>query len=98
MFTVKQPSTITPPCAVISPILAAGLPQMRTVAEPFAMVSGPPAHTNMSPTVADDKPPINTVTFPGGRIGPPTCGTTPVTMGQICISVILAAKGIRKMI
>ncbi len=31
---------------------------------------------------------------PGGRIGPPACGTMPVAMGQTCISVTRAAGGI----
>ena len=30
---------------------------------------------------AAGKPPINTLTQPGGRIGPPTCGTGPVVIG-----------------
>ena len=67
---------------------------MSTLNEPIAMTSGGPTQVAMSPTRAAGKPPISTVTAPGGRIGPPTCGTTPVTIGQTCISVILAAGGI----
>src|SRR3954462_11947341 len=45
----------------------------------------------MSPTRAAGRPPIRTVIPPGGRIGPPTCGTRTVTNGQTCMSVIRAA-------
>src|SRR5258708_10721682 len=44
----------------------------------------------MSPTRAAGMPPIKTVTPPGGRIGPPTCGTTTVTIRQTCMSVTRA--------
>jgi hypothetical protein len=37
---------------------------------------------------------MRTVGTHGPVIGPPTCGTTPVTIGQVCISVSLAADGI----
>src|SRR5690242_10705016 len=36
-------------------------------------------------------PPISTVNPPGGRIGPPTCGTRTVTCGHTCMSPTLAA-------
>src|SRR6266699_5704591 len=36
---------------------------------------------------------MRTVGAHGGRMGPPTCGTTPVTMGQTCMSVMRAAGG-----
>ena len=94
MFTVGQPPIIIPPWAVLSPIRAAGLPLIKTVAEPFKITSGGPVQTNISPNVAAGNPPISTVIEPGGNIGPPTCGTTPVTIGQVCISDIRAAKGI----
>jgi hypothetical protein len=55
------------------------------------MESGGPTQTAISPTRAAGNPPISTVTAPGGKIGPPTWGTTPVTIGHTCISVILAA-------
>ena len=84
---------IEPPCAVLSPILDAGIPPIKTVVDPIIIESGGPTHVHRSPTHAAGKPPIKTVTLPGGKIGPPTCGTTPVTMGQTCISLILAAKG-----
>ena len=87
-----------PPCAVESPSLAAGSPPIMTVADPFMMVSGGPAQVSMSPMVAAGKPPIRTVVVPGGRIGPPTWGTSPVTIGQTCISVIRAAGGIIKIL
>ena len=64
---------------------------IMTVADPFMMVSGGPAQVSMSPMVAAGKPPIRTVVVPGGRIGPPTWGTSPVTIGQTCISVMRAA-------
>jgi len=86
-----------PPCAVVSPIRAAGLLQMSTVAEPLIMESGGPTQTALSPNTAAGSPPIKTVGAPGPMIGPPTWGTggTPgVIIGQTCISVILAAGGI----
>lgn len=83
-----------PPCAVESPILAANFPPIWTVVEPIIMESGGPVHTAISPTQAAGIPPIKTVGHPGGRIGPPTCGTGPVVIGQTCMSVIRAAKGI----
>src|ERR1700691_6100026 len=49
----------------------------------------------MSPMRAAGSPSINTVSAPGGRIGPPTWGIIPVTIGQICISETRAAGGIR---
>lgn len=70
--TVGHPTTIVPPCAVESPILAAGLPPINTVAEPIMMLSGGPVHTHISPTQAAGIPPINTVGAPGGNTGPPT--------------------------
>src|SRR5574340_1324747 len=82
---------MVPPWTVRSPIRAAGWFMMSTVKEPRAMTSGGPTHTAMSPTRAAGSPPISTVTAQGGSIGPPTCGTSPVTMGQTCISVTLAA-------
>src|SRR5690348_12858831 len=92
--TVGQPITILPPCAVVSPILAAGLPQIKTVAEPFIMESGGPTHTAVSPNTAAGSLPINTVGAPGPTTGPPTCGIggkPGVCMGQVCMSLILAA-------
>jgi hypothetical protein len=92
--TVGKPSIIAPPCAVVSPILAAGIPQIITVAEPFIILSGGPTHTSISPTFAAGKDPISTVGAPGPIIGPPTCGiggNPGVSIGQVCISVILAA-------
>ena len=37
------------------------------------------------------QPPMRTVGQHGGRIGPPTCGTIPVTIGQVCMSPRRAA-------
>src|SRR6185436_6203080 len=74
---------------------AAGLPPISTVDEPLAIVSGGPTHVHMLPTVAAGRPPIRTVGTPGGRIGPPTCGTGPVVIGHVCMSVMRAAGGIR---
>ncbi len=84
---------IVPPCAHESPMRAAGIPPNITVADPFKIVSGGPTHVHIPPTTAAGIPPINTVGTPGGRIGPPTCGTTPVTIGHTCISPALAAGG-----
>jgi hypothetical protein len=46
IITVKHPSTMVPPCAVESPILAAGFPPIITEADPMAIVSGGPVHTH----------------------------------------------------
>jgi hypothetical protein len=73
---------------------AAGMPPISTVADPLAMVSGGPVQRHTSPTLAAGIPPIKTVGLPGGMTGPPTCGTVPVTIGQTCMSEILAAGGI----
>ncbi len=84
-----------PPWAVVSPILAAGLPLIRTVEEPLTMESGGPTQVHMSPTVAAGKPPIRTVGAPGPVIGPPTWGTGPgFIIGHVCMSVKRAAGGI----
>src|SRR6186713_1270703 len=52
IITVGAPSTIVPPCAVMSPMRAAGGPPTSTVIEPFTIVSGGPTHTHMLPTLA----------------------------------------------
>jgi hypothetical protein len=70
-----------------------------TVGEPMAMVSGGPTQVHISVDRAAGNPPIKTVGQPGGKIGPPTCGTggTPgVTIGQTCMSVMRAAGGIER--
>jgi hypothetical protein len=67
-----------------------------TVPDPAIMVSGGPVHVSISPTFAAGDPAISTVGAPGGSTGPPTCGTVPVIIGQICISPTLAAIGIVK--
>jgi hypothetical protein len=72
IITVAHPTTIDPPCAVESPIRAAGTPPIKTVPEPAIMVSGGPVQTQLLPTVAAGIPPINTVAAPGGKTGPPT--------------------------
>ena len=94
MITVGHPITILPPCAQVSPILAAGLLPNNTVAEPFIIESGGPTQTAESPMMAAGKKEISTVGDPGPIIGPPTCGIGPVVIGQTCKSVILAANGI----
>jgi hypothetical protein len=93
MITVGKPVTMTPPCTVLSPMRAAGLPPIKTVADPLMMVSGGPAQVQRSPTLAAGMPPIMTVGQHGGRMGPPTCGTGPLNMGQVCMSVIREAGG-----
>ena len=45
IITVGNPTTTVPPCAVLSPIRTAGLPQINTVAEPFITTSGGPTQT-----------------------------------------------------
>ncbi len=75
------------------------MPPIRTVIEPLTIESGGPTQVAMSPTLAAGTPPIKTVGQPGGRIGPPTCGTggvPGVTIGHICISPTLAAGGIKQ--
>jgi hypothetical protein len=91
--TVGNPPTITPPWAVISPCLAAGLPPINTDVLPFTITSGGPAQTHMSETTDAGNPPISTFATEGPVTGPPTCGLG-VAKGQVCISVILAAEGI----
>ena len=89
---------IVPPCAVESPMRAAGFLPIMTVADPLIIVSGGPTHTQLSPMTAAGMPPIITVGTPGPTMGPPTCGTggvPGVCMGQVCKSVILAAGGIK---
>src|ERR1700741_1766132 len=61
-----------------------------TVMLPRAMTSGGPTQTHMSPRRAAGILPMSTVKQPR-VMGPPTWGTTPVTIGQTCISAILAA-------
>ena len=88
-----------PPCAVVSPMRAAGRPEIMTVAEPLTMESGGPTQVHMSPNTAAGIPAMSTLGTPGPTIGPPTCGiggSPGVTMGQTCISVNLAAGGIEK--
>ena len=96
IITVTAPGpTMTPPCEVWSPTRAAGIPPISTVGHPGGMiVSGGPTQVHISPTRAAGSPPISTVGHPGGKTGPPTCGTTPVTIGQVCISLTRAAGGI----
>jgi hypothetical protein len=72
--TLNAPNKISPPCAVWSPSLAAGIPPIITVADPFIIVSGGPTHINISPTRAAGMPAIKTVGSPGPLIGPPTWG------------------------
>jgi hypothetical protein len=98
MITVAQPAAMLPPCAVESPMRAAGIPPIITVADPMAMVSGGPMQVQLSPTTAAGMLPINTVGTPGPTMGPPTwgmgLGTAGVCMGQVCISVNRAANDI----
>jgi hypothetical protein len=97
IMTVGHPATMLPPWAVVSPILAAGRPPIITVAEAFTIASGGPAQMQLSPITAAGNLPMSTVGTPGPTTGPPTCGTggrPGVTIGQACMSVILAAGGI----
>lgn len=64
--TVGEPGgNIAPPPAVKSPTLAAGIPPISTVADPFTMASNP----HESPILAAGNPTIKTVGHPGGIIG-----------------------------
>lgn len=79
---------------------AAGLPPIKTVAEPLTTESGGPTQTQLSPTTAAGSPPINTVGQPGPTIGPPTWGiggVPGVCIGQVCRSVTRAAGGMSRM-
>src|SRR5262249_31044365 len=94
MITVGQPVTMTPPCAVRSPIRAACCPHTMTDIDPLTMTSVGPVQISMGVPRAGGGRQVTTVGQPGGMMGPPTCGTRPVTIGQVCISVIRAAGGI----
>jgi len=97
MITVGQPTTMAPPCAVGSPILAAIRPLIITVGEPITITSGGPTQIAISVTRAAGIPPMITFGEQGPLIGPPTCGiggTPGVTIGQTCMSVSRAAGGI----
>lgn len=72
IITVGHPAAIVPPCAVLSPMRAAGLPPIITVDEPFTIASGGPTHTHISPTTAAGSFPINTLGTLGPTTGPPT--------------------------
>ena len=62
---------IIPPCAVLSPMRAAGIPPIITEDDPVTIVSGGPVQVSISPTLAAGIPPISTVGQPGGNTGPP---------------------------
>src|SRR3954451_19573220 len=90
-----------PPCAVVSPMRAAGFLPIITFIEPMAMVSGGPVQTHMSPTTAAGMPLISTVGTPGPVIGPPTWGiggVPGVASGHTCMSPMRAAGGIRAIV
>jgi hypothetical protein len=74
----------------MSPIRAAGRPFTNTVAEPWTIMSGGPTQTHLSVMRACGMLPVRTFEEPD-TIGPPTWGTTPVTAGQVCMSLIRAA-------
>ena len=54
-----------PPCAVMSPMRAAGNFMISTVKLPSAITSGGPTQTHMSVTRAAGRPPTSTVTAHG---------------------------------
>ena len=70
--TVGKPRVMLPPCAVESPIRAAGFPPISTVADPLAITSGGPTQTHISPTTEAGWLPIRTLGTPGPETGPPT--------------------------
>ena len=95
-MTCGNPTDILPPWAVMSPMRAAGMKPIITEKDPIAIASGGPTQVHISPTRAAGMNPIMTVGQPT-VIGPPTCGTggvPGVTIGQTCMSDILAAGGI----
>src|SRR5262245_39726315 len=88
--TVGAPTTIIPPCAHMSSNRAAGMLPISVVADPIATRSGGPAQTAMS--VTREVSMLQTITVgQNSMTGPPTCGTTPVTIGQTWLSVIRPA-------
>ena len=72
IMQVKEPRTITPPCAVWSPSRAAGRKLIMTPLEPLTITSGGPTHMAIVVTLAAGRKSIKTVGTPGGMIGPPT--------------------------
>src|SRR6185312_1346188 len=88
--TIGEPMTIEPPCAVMSPMRAAGRPPIKVMNEPITITSGGPTQTAMLVTQAAGRP-LTSAIEPPGRIGPPTWGTRTVTIGQTCMSVTRAA-------
>jgi hypothetical protein len=67
------------------------MPPMSTVVEPRTTVSGAGlAHAHRLVTVAAIRLPMSTDATPV-VIGPPTCGLGPSDIGQVCMSVTLAA-------
>src|SRR5664280_2841566 len=70
---------------------AAGAPPISTVKEPSTMLSGGPTQTHIEPTLACGMLQVSTVGAPGPTMGPPTCGTSTVSIGQTCMSVRRAA-------
>jgi hypothetical protein len=77
-MTEGKPITTVPPWDVISPMRAAGAPQILTVIDPIAIESRGPTHSARSPARAAGSIPIMTVEAPI-ITGPPTCGMLPVT-------------------
>ena len=86
-----QPSVITPPWLVLSPIRAAGIPPTITVALPLITLQGGPTQIPIVPIWAAGMPPISTFHAAGAASTPPTCGTGPVNIGQVCMSATRAA-------
>jgi hypothetical protein len=83
MSTVTAPGGITtPPDAVGSAILAAGIPPIRTVADPMMMASTP----HVSPSRAAGKPIISTVGAPGGMIGVGTPSVAVLTIKSVTLA------------
>src|ERR1035437_10130800 len=80
--TVTQPSTILPPCAVVSNMRACGIFIVSTVKDPSAITSGGPTHPPMPVPRPAGNWPINPGGPPGPTIGPPPCGTSTVPIGQ----------------
>ena len=91
IFTVGRPCTMAPPWAVPSPMRAAGRPLMKTVVDPPTIRSGGPLQAAISPMRVAGRPPKFTLGDPIGPTGPPTCGVSPLYIGQMCISPKRAA-------
>src|SRR5262249_23993409 len=84
IMTVGSPLTMTPPCAVWSPMRAAGRLLIITVIEPLMITSGGAGgHSALSVTRAAGRNAIMTSVEHGGRVGPPAGGVGGTARGAL---------------